>query len=42
VAVFGLEDPEGNLSEPNSYFDRYQPNRPAYNRAWDEVKASIS
>lgn len=42
VEVFGLEDPEGNLSEPTSYFDRYQPNRDAYNRAWDEVKASIS
>jgi spermidine/putrescine transport system substrate-binding protein len=42
VEVFGLDDPETNLSEPNSYFDRYQPERDKYNRAWDEVKASIS
>jgi spermidine/putrescine-binding protein len=42
VEVFGLDDPETNLSEPNSYFDRYQPERDRYNRAWDEVKASIS
>jgi spermidine/putrescine-binding protein len=41
VEVFGLEDPETSLSEPNSYFDRYQPDRDRYNRAWDEVKASI-
>jgi len=41
VEVFGLEDPETNLSEPISYFDRYQPERDKYNRAWDEVKASI-
>jgi spermidine/putrescine transport system substrate-binding protein len=40
VRVFGLEDPETALSEPNSYIDRYQPNRAAYNRAWDEVKAA--
>jgi len=42
VQVFGLDDPETNLSEPLSYFDRYQPERAKYNRAWDEVKASIS
>jgi len=41
VEVFGLDDPETNLSEPNSYIDRYQPDRDRYNRAWDEVKASI-
>jgi spermidine/putrescine transport system substrate-binding protein len=40
VRVFGLEDPATALSEPNSYIDRYQPNRAAYNRAWDEVKAA--
>lgn len=40
VEVFGLDDPEGNLSEPNSHIDRFQPNRDAYNRAWDEVKAA--
>jgi spermidine/putrescine transport system substrate-binding protein len=40
VRVFGLEDPETALSEPNSYIDRFQPNRAAYNRAWDEVKAA--
>jgi spermidine/putrescine transport system substrate-binding protein len=41
VATFGLDDPETNLSEPNSYFDRYQAQRKAYNRAWEEVKASL-
>jgi spermidine/putrescine transport system substrate-binding protein len=41
VAVFGLDDPEGSLSEPLSYLDRYQPQRNAYNRAWQEVKASL-
>jgi spermidine/putrescine transport system substrate-binding protein len=41
VEVFGLDDPETNLAEPASYFDRYQPERDKYNRAWDEVKASI-
>jgi spermidine/putrescine transport system substrate-binding protein len=41
VAVFGLDDPEKNLSEPLSYLDRYQPQRNAYNRAWNEVKASL-
>jgi spermidine/putrescine transport system substrate-binding protein len=41
VKVFGLDDPETNLAEPLSYFDRYQPERAKYNRAWDEVKASI-
>jgi hypothetical protein len=40
VRVFGLEDPETALSEPNSYIDRFQPNRAAYNRAWEEVKAA--
>jgi len=40
VEVFGLSDPEASLSEPLSYLDRYQPNRNAYNRAWNEVKAS--
>jgi spermidine/putrescine transport system substrate-binding protein len=40
VQAFGLEDPETNLAEPNSHLDRYQPNRDAYNRAWDEVKAA--
>lgn len=42
VKVFGLDDPEKNLAEPVSYFDRYQPERAKYNRAWDEVKASIT
>lgn len=41
VEVFGLDDVEANLSEPNSYFDRFQPDRDKFNRAWDEVKASI-
>jgi spermidine/putrescine-binding protein len=41
VKVFGLEDPEKNLSEPLSYLDRFQPQRNAYNRAWNEVKASL-
>jgi spermidine/putrescine transport system substrate-binding protein len=41
VKVFGLDDPQKNLSEPLSYLDRYQPNRNAYNRAWNEVKASL-
>jgi spermidine/putrescine transport system substrate-binding protein len=41
VKVFGLDDPETSLSEPNSYFDRYLPQRNAYNRAWEEVKASL-
>ena len=41
VAVFGLDDPATNLAEPVSCFDRYQPDRDRYNRAWDEVKASI-
>ena len=41
VEVFGLDDPEKNLSEPLSYLDRYQPQRNAYNRAWNEVKASL-
>ncbi len=40
VEAFGLEDPETNLAEPASYFDRYQPDRDKYNRAWDEVKAA--
>jgi spermidine/putrescine-binding protein len=40
VAAFGLEDPIESLSEPNSLIDRYQPQRAAYNRAWDEVKAA--
>jgi spermidine/putrescine-binding protein len=40
VKVFGLDDPQKNLSEPLSYLDRYQANRNAYNRAWNEVKAS--
>jgi hypothetical protein len=39
--VFGLDDPEKSLSEPQSYLDRYQANRNAYNRAWNEVKASL-
>jgi len=41
VAVFGLDDPEASLSEPQSYLDRFQPQRNAYNRAWQEVKASL-
>ena len=41
VKVFGLDDPEGSLSEPTSYLDRYQPERNAYNRAWNEVKAAL-
>jgi len=40
VEVFGLDDPEGSLSEPSSLIGRYLPNRAAYNRAWDEVKAA--
>jgi spermidine/putrescine-binding protein len=40
IEVFGLEDPVASLSEPNSHLDRYQPQRDAYNRAWDEVKAA--
>jgi len=40
VEVFGLDDPEGSLSEPTSLIGRYLPNRAAYNRAWDEVKAA--
>jgi spermidine/putrescine-binding protein len=40
VTVFGLDDPLASLSEPASYFDRYQPNRAAYTRAWEEVKAA--
>ncbi len=40
VKVFGLDDPETNLSAPLSIMDRYQPQRAAYNRAWDEVKAA--
>jgi hypothetical protein len=39
--VFGLSDPEASLSEPQSYLDRYQPQRNNYNRAWNEVKASL-
>ena len=38
VAAFGLDDPVTNLSAPNSVLDRFQPNRTAYNRAWEEVK----
>ena len=41
VEVFGLDDPEKNLSEPLSYLDRYQAKRNEYNRAWNEVKASL-
>jgi spermidine/putrescine-binding protein len=41
VTVFGLDDPQTNLAEPVSYFDRYQPDRARYNRAWDEVKAAM-
>ena len=41
VKVFGLEDPEKSLSEPLSYLDRYQAQRNEYNRAWNEVKASL-
>ncbi len=41
VKVFGLDDPEGSLSEPTSYLDRYQAERNAYNRAWNEVKAAL-
>jgi spermidine/putrescine transport system substrate-binding protein len=40
VTAFGLDDPETNLAEPTSWFDRFQPNRDAYNQAWDEVKAA--
>ena len=31
VKVFGLDDPEKNLSEPLSYLDRYQAQRNTYN-----------
>jgi spermidine/putrescine transport system substrate-binding protein len=41
VEVFGLSDPEASLSEPLSYLDRFQPQRNNYNRAWNEVKASL-
>ncbi len=41
VKVFGLDDPEASLSEPLSYLDRYQAERNMYNRAWNEVKASL-
>ena len=34
VQVFGLDDPEANLSEPITYIDRYQPERAKYNAAW--------
>jgi spermidine/putrescine transport system substrate-binding protein len=40
VEAFGLDDPIANLSEPLSYFDRYQPDRARYTRAWEEVKAA--
>jgi spermidine/putrescine transport system substrate-binding protein len=40
VEVFGLDDPVAALSEPNSLIFRHLPNRDAYNRAWDEVKAA--
>jgi spermidine/putrescine transport system substrate-binding protein len=40
VDVFGLDDPVAALSEPNSLIFRHLPNRDAYNRAWDEVKAA--
>ena len=38
IEVFGLDDIEASLS--SGIFDAYQPQRAAYNRAWDEVKAS--
>jgi spermidine/putrescine transport system substrate-binding protein len=41
VKVFGLDDPEKNLSEPTSFIDRYQSERNDYNRAWEEVKSSL-
>lgn len=41
VEVFGLDDPQKNLAEPISYLDRFQPQRNAYNRAWNEIKASL-
>jgi spermidine/putrescine transport system substrate-binding protein len=40
VKVFGLDDPVTALSEPYSLIFRHLPNREAYNRAWDEVKAA--
>lgn len=40
VSVFGLDTPMESLAEPQSHLDRYQPQRAAYNRAWDEVKAA--
>ena len=40
VKVFGLDDPQTNLSAPLSIMDQYQPQRANYNRAWDEVKAA--
>ncbi len=39
VEVLQLENPDA-LEEPNSHMDRHIPNRAAYNRAWDEVKAA--
>jgi spermidine/putrescine transport system substrate-binding protein len=41
VAVFGLDDVETALSEPNSWIDRYQAKRDDYNLAWQEVKAAL-
>jgi spermidine/putrescine transport system substrate-binding protein len=41
VKVFGLDDPEKSLSAPESYLDRYQANRNAYNSAWQEVKSAL-
>jgi spermidine/putrescine transport system substrate-binding protein len=41
VAVFGLDDVENALAEPNSWIDRYQAKRDDYNLAWQEVKAAI-
>lgn len=39
--AFGLDDPAKYLAEPYTYLARYQPKRAAYQRAWDEVKASL-
>jgi spermidine/putrescine transport system substrate-binding protein len=37
--VMHLGHPEA-LQEPNAHMDRFIPNRAAYNKAWDEVKAA--
>lgn len=40
IKVLGLDDPAANLAEPKSHINAYMPNKDAYSRAWDEVKAA--